>query len=72
MDTGSNPVLTAKYNSMKLEIGRFYFVSKSSKEKYKLVGFSDSGNNAFLSFNGVDMEDGGVVISKNKLLKINK
>ena len=56
---------------MELEIGKSYFASKSSKEKYKLVGFSDSGNNAFLSFNGVDMEDGGIVISKKKLLRIN-
>ena len=56
---------------MKLEIGNFYFVSKTLKEKYKLVGFSDSGNNAFLSFNGVDMEAGGIVISKRKLIKIN-
>ena len=58
-------------NHTKLEIGKLYFVSKTLKEKYKLIGFSDSGNNAFLSFNGVDMEDGGVVISKNKLIKIN-
>jgi hypothetical protein len=55
---------------MDLEIGKFYFASKVSKEKYKLVDFSN--NNAFLSFNGVDMEDGGIVISKNKLLKLNK
>ncbi len=52
-------------------IGDFYFSSKHLTGKYKLVGFSDSGNNAFLSFNGVDMENGGIVISKNKLIRIN-
>ena len=51
--------------------GNFYLSSKHNSEKYKLVGFSDSGNNAFLSFNGVDMENGGIVISKNKLIRIN-
>jgi hypothetical protein len=57
--------------SIQLVIGDSYFSSKHLTGKYKLVGFSDSGNNAFLSFNGVDMEAGGIVISKRKLIKIN-
>jgi hypothetical protein len=60
-----------KGKSIQLVIGNFYFNSKHLDNKYKLVGFSDSGNNAFLSFNGVDMENGGIVISKNKLIRIN-
>ena len=57
--------------NIQLVVGDFYFNSKHLDNKYKLVGFSDSGNNAFLSFNGVDMENGGIVISKNKLIRIN-
>ena len=55
-----------------LIIGNFYRASTTSDTLYKFIGLSDSGNNAFLSFNGVNMEDGGIVITVSKLLKINK
>lgn len=67
--------LTTKIKVMKksdLIIGTYYKVSTTLNTQYKLIGFSDSGTNAFLSFNGVDMEDGSIVIKVSKLLKINK
>jgi hypothetical protein len=57
---------------MELKIGEYYTVSKDIENKFMLFAFSKSRKNAFLSFNGKDMDDGGVVINVNKLLKLNK